>query len=162
MGPVKVTAASRGAAPLEQPLSAAKIRYYDISVYKNELAETLRVPTHLRGITVRTRYVLVDADGTLTILPGFPWDGASGPTWDTPSSVRGSCVHDAMYFLERKGLIDVSWRAEADRLIRAICIEDGMWEWRAEIWYKVLRTFAAGAAKADAKMEAFERVIEAP
>lgn len=153
---------------LIEPFSPKKIHYFDISSYKNELAEELRVPTRipLREPLI-TKYVellpLFGGMSELVIKPGFPWDGASGPTWDTKSSVRGSCVHDAFYYLERRGLLDANrWRVVADEMIRDICIEDGMWAWRAEIWYKVLRTFAASAAKANAKDEAFEHVLEAP
>lgn len=147
---------------LMKPLSPRKIRYYDISKYKNELAEDLIVQTPIkRDYGFYAQYVELEPDGTLVIRAGFPWDGASGPTWDTPSSKRGSCVHDALYYLERRGL-GPQWRDEADAMIRDICIEDGMWAWRAKLWYKALRIFAAGAAKADKKWEAFERVLEAP
>jgi hypothetical protein len=51
-------------------------------------------------------------DGTLVISPGYAWDGASGPTYDSKSSMRASLVHDALYQLMRLGLLSQSFKTE--------------------------------------------------
>lgn len=84
---------------------------------------------------------------TLTILPGYAWDGASGPTVDSPSSMRGSLVHDALYQLMRMGVLPESCRPAADKVFYRLCIEDGMDRFRAWVWYWAVRLFAASAAR---------------
>jgi len=82
----------------------------------------------------------------LTIKKGYAWDGASGITIDTKSSMRGALIHDALYQLMRMELIDIKWRKYADELLRDLCIEDGMWRWRANAWYNAVQNFADFAA----------------
>lgn len=102
-------------------------------------------PAHGAG----TDWLTLDTDGTLTIRAGYAWDGASGPTWDSKSSMRGSLVHDALYQLMRLGLLDIRYRDEADAIFRRICKEDGMWSPRAALWYHAVRIFAKPAATAN-------------
>lgn len=99
-------------------------------------------PAHGAG----TDWLTLDVDGTLTIRAGYAWDGASGPTYDSKSSMRGSLVHDGLYQLIRLGLLDEKHRAEADELFHAICREDGMFGPRAWLWYHAVRIFAKPAA----------------
>lgn len=83
-------------------------------------------------------------NGLLTIKAGFDF-GASGPTIDTKSSREASCVHDAIYYLSDKGLFEGDdsrkMRGIADDLLYKICIENGMYEWRAKSWLKTLEIF---------------------
>lgn len=95
---------------------------------------------------IDTDFILLDMRGNLVIKAGYAWDGASGPTIDTDSSMRGSLVHDALYQLMRKDLLQMSARPAADRLLEEICIEDGMWKFRAKIWERMVRKFAVYAA----------------
>jgi hypothetical protein len=74
------------------------------------------------------------ADGRLVIHTGYAWDGASGPTIDTETSKRGSLVHDALYQLIREGLLPRAAKDATDLEFRDLCIDDGMWEWRAKLW----------------------------
>ena len=74
-------------------------------------------------------------NGHLTIHKGFGWDGASGLTYDTNSSYRGSALHDALYRLIRHGLLPEEAKELADLVFRFVCIKDEMWEWRANAWY---------------------------
>ena len=78
-------------------------------------------------------------DVYLTIKAGYAWDGPSGLTWDTDTFMRGSLVHDAMYQLMRMGAMSNIYREEADKLLRDICIEDGMWRFRANYVYRAVR-----------------------
>ena len=81
-------------------------------------------------------------EGLLIISAGYAWDGPSGITIDTKSFMRGSLFHDAVYQLLREGkLIIPDGRKLADKLLRAICIEDGMWKIRAWWVYRAVRMF---------------------
>ena len=60
-----------------------------------------------------------------------------------------SLVHDAMYQLMRMGEMSNIYREEADKLLRDICIEDGMWRVRAWWVYRAVRMFGGRAARAD-------------
>lgn len=78
----------------------------------------------------------------LKIKNMYAWDGPSGPTIDTENFMRGSLVHDVLYQLIREGHLDKkSWRLYADKLIRKICLEDGMNKFRAWYVYHTLRMF---------------------
>jgi hypothetical protein len=89
-----------------------------------------------------TNYIKLNIDGTLTIKNYYSWDGASGIAIDTESFMRGSLVHDGLYQLMREGKIDRKHRQYADELLRDICIQDGMYRWRAWYVYWSVRKFA--------------------
>lgn len=93
--------------------------------------------------------VTLDADGRLTIRPGYAWDGPSGPTIDTPSFMRGSLVHDALYQLLREGKLPQHRRKAADRILSDICREDGMSKLRAAWVYRGVRAGGASSARPD-------------
>ena len=72
--------------------------------------------------------------------------GPQGPTIDSPSFMRGSLVHDALYQLMRAEKLDGEiYRKPADRLLQQMCIHDGMSSFRAWIVYRALR-FGGGSA----------------
>lgn len=83
----------------------------------------------------------------LTIEKGYAWDGASGPTWDSASSMRASLVHDACYQLMRVGVLPEAARWYADETLYVLCVEDGMFKPRAWAWYKAVRLMAGRAAR---------------
>ena len=83
----------------------------------------------------------------LTVEKGYAWDGPSGPTWDSKNSMRASLVHDALYQLMRVGAIPEAARADADDTLYNLCVEDGMFQWRAWSWWKGVRIGAGGAAR---------------
>lgn len=115
--------------------------------YKYQLAEEYVIETGIRPYdNVLTQFISLDTEGQLTIRSGYCWDGPSGPTADTPSSMRGSLVHDALYQLIRNVALPRSARDAADELLYRICVEDGMWKWRAWMWRRAVKKFAAGAA----------------
>ncbi|MEN6375536.1 MAG: hypothetical protein ABFD75_12280 [Smithella sp.] len=114
--------------------------------YKYQLVETYSVFVGIMNVVCRTDYILLHA-GNLIISKGYAWDGASGPTFDTPDTMRGSLVHDALYQLMRLGLLPESYREQADKLLHDICIEDGMSDFRADLWRAVVEDFASFAAE---------------
>jgi len=121
------------------------IKYKD--GFKYQLAEDYTVQTGIKGTQTITYWLQLERDGLLTIRKGYAWDGPSGPTFDTPDSLRGSLVHDALYQLMRLGLLGQEWRDRADDLFQEICEEDGMPHFRAEIWGEAVNHFAASCAK---------------
>lgn len=113
-----------------------------------ELIIAHREETGICGYIYDDKKVSLDIYGEIVIKPAFYW-GASGPTIDTKSSRRGSCVHDALFYLSDKGVFQGNSSkiilGRANKLIYNMCIEDGMFYWRAKGWYKALQ-FASGSA----------------
>jgi hypothetical protein len=103
-----------------------------------ELADLSRAP-------IVTDWIELDPDGTLRLKPGYAWDGASGPTYDSKSSMRASAAHDPIYQLIRLGLLPASCREPADKAFHRICEEDGMFAPRAWAWFHLVRIFAKPA-----------------
>lgn len=118
--------------------------------YKYQLAADYKVETVIiPKKQVSSEYLLLEADGTLTISKGYAWDGPSGPTIDTKNFMRGSLVHDAFYQLMREGKLDMRWRKVADKLLHKMCIDDGMSRIRAWYVYNSVAGFAKSAAMPD-------------
>jgi hypothetical protein len=117
------------------------------SGYKYVLHEDYSLKIAITGLAIVTQFINLTADGVLTIFKGYAWDGASGPTVDTKSSMRASLCHDVLYQLMRMGLLPRLHRAYADRLLREIGIEDGMWPIRAQLWERAVRLCAADSSK---------------
>lgn len=81
-------------------------------------------------------FFTLDADGTLTIQSGYAWDGASGPAFDSASSMRPSLVHDCFCQMMAARELDYeTYSPHVHALFKAMCIEDGMWGWRATLWH---------------------------
>lgn len=114
--------------------------------YKYQLVETYKINTDILDFSIDTKFIKLNPQGELTIVEGYAWDGASGPTIDTASTMRGSLVHDAFYQLMREKLISLTYRKHIDDIFRTIIEEDGMWKIRAILWQEALHTFAEPAA----------------
>lgn len=99
---------------------------------------------------IDTWRIKLTRDGDLTIAAGYSWDGPSGPTVDTLNFMRGSLVHDALYELIRADLLDAKERTAADKLLRQICIEDGMTAIRAWWVYHGVTTFGGASIRPSA------------
>lgn len=86
-------------------------------------------------ITSKGGFIEIE-DGFLIIEKGYAWDGPSGPTFDTMSAMRGSCVHDALYQLMREGLLPMKpTRRRADLLFWELIRKDGMGRIRASYFF---------------------------
>lgn len=105
-----------------------------------------------------TEFITLTTSGELIIKSGYAWDGASGPTIDTKSSMRGSLAHDALYQLIRNGHLPNSLRNQADDFFYKCLIKDKMFKWRAMIWRREVKKYAGFAA--DPK--SIKKVYEAP
>lgn len=111
--------------------------------YKYQLVESYTVTVPIQPTkNIDTDYIALTKKGELTIKKGYAWDGPSGPTVDTQNFMRGSLVHDALYQLMRNDLLNKrSHRKEADKLLRAMCQEDGMTAIRAWWVYQGVHRF---------------------
>jgi len=129
-----------------------KACYRKLPKYKYQLVADCVTPIGIAGVeAVHPDYIELASDGKLTVKNEYAWDGPSGPTIDTLTFMRGSLVHDALYQLMRLGLLDRDeHRKAADMELRRICIEDGMWRFRAWYVYWAVRMFGKGAATAKA------------
>ena len=65
---------------------------------------------------IDTEYISFGLDKLLRIKEGYAWDGPSGPTIDTESSMRGALVHDALYQLLRMQKLPQSMRPFCDEI----------------------------------------------
>jgi len=114
---------------------------------KYQLAEDYEVMTPIQPVgTVRHGYITLQNSGLIQIEAGYMWDGPSGPTVDTPDFMRGSLVHDAFYELMREGKLSIKHRKAADKLLRFMCIEDGMEKLRAAWVYQAVHEFGEASA----------------
>lgn len=116
--------------------------------YKYQLVEdSCPFQTTLRPLLgVDTGWIHLGTDGILIGRVGYAWDGPSGPTFDTPDSMRGSLAHDMLYQLMREDHIPITCKDAADSLLRDICIADGMPHWRAEMWHEAVKCFGVSSA----------------
>ena len=104
--------------------------------------------TGIKGYVIDLKWLSLSLDGTLCVKDGYTYDGPSGPTIDTTSFMRGSLIHDALYELIRKGHIPSSCKPISDRILKEICLEDGMWEVRAWYVYKGVKYFGKASTLA--------------
>ena len=116
--------------------------------YKYQLAKTCRIQTDIfpKDI-ISIDHITLDVNGVLTAFVGYAWDGPSGITIDTKTFMRGSLWHDVLYELMRKELIPCTLKnkQKADKLLRDICLEDGMWPIRAWWVYVAVDKFGRGS-----------------
>ncbi|EIQ01637.1 hypothetical protein OpiT1DRAFT_00209 [Opitutaceae bacterium TAV1] len=117
-----------------------QIRYNRLAGYKYRLAAGVRIPVpeFPRTLEIHHKYFRL-MRGTLSIKEGYCWDGASGPTIDTPSAVAASLPHDVLYQAIRAGLIPPTFRDNADRVLYRVARERGMPWWRALYFFVAVR-----------------------
>lgn len=123
----------------------AIIRYKD--GYKYQLVEPYTYQTEIYVFDIASDWIRLEPNGKLTAAQGYAWDGASGPTVDTKSSMRGSLVHDMLYQLMGEYPELLVYRPYADDLLYQICCEDGMSSFRAYIWRKMVNWFGGKRAR---------------
>ena len=114
--------------------------------YTYQLAEdyTVKTPITPAEDIIHEWFVLTRI-GVLLVKRGYAWDGASGPTFDTKSSMRPSLVHDVFCQMMRCDLLNYYvWRTPVNRFFMQQCIEDGMWKARAWLWYQAVEFANAG------------------
>ena len=125
---------------MTKPASGPAYIYYRRG-YKYQLTRAYKCRLPMTGHTVDHDFICLDPDGSLTIRAGYAWDGPSGPALDTANFMRGSLVHDVLYQLMGTGQLPVSCKDQADRILQAICREDGMSSIRAWWVYHAVKRF---------------------
>lgn len=100
----------------------------------------------------------LDNRGRLRILPGYMWDGSSGPTIDGAADPVPSGVHDVLYEAIRTRRLPMDLRPEADRIYRVLLRERGMSRTRAGWRWLGLRLFGRWAASPNKGPEYARRV----
>ncbi len=114
--------------------------------YKGSLWESYTLKVGIVGHEFEHRLFRLTMDGWLTIHDDYPWDFASGPTFDTKNTIRGSLVHDALYEAIKLGLLPKTAEMYrlADEELRKILLEDGMSQWRVRLWFWAVQKFGQG------------------
>jgi hypothetical protein len=104
--------------------------------YKYQLTRPYAVQTGIiPPCRIDYEFFTLYENGTLVVKSGYAWDGASGPTFDSKSSMRPSLVHDCFCQMAKDGHLDYAiYAPQYNQLFRRMCEEDGMWSWRAAIW----------------------------
>ena len=120
--------------------------YRKLNRYKYQLIKDYELIISIKGKSIVSSFIELYSDGCLIIKNGYAWDGPSGPTIDTLNFMRGSIVHDALYQLMRMELLDSSCRKSADKILKQICLEDGMSKIRAGYVYLSVRLCSKSAA----------------
>ncbi len=116
--------------------------------YKYQLAEQYHHWLDIRPEQpIADDFISLDIDGHLILHKGYACDGPSGPTFDTPTFIRGAFVHDALYQLIGDGKLPAITRVYADDLLRRLCREDGMSAVRAWYVHKAVRMFGGSHTK---------------
>jgi len=87
---------------------------------------------------ILTDFIKLSKLGWMDISKFYAWDGPSGPTFDTKSTMRTSLIHDATFQLFRLKLLDMKWFNKANDNLRDFGVEDGMWKWRANLWHSLV------------------------
>lgn len=121
--------------------------FKNIKPYKYKLTRELDRQTDITGFIVDTPFIKLNPQGLITISALYAWDGPSGPAIDTDNFMRGSLLHDAIYQLIRTNQLPKPYRLNADRLLRDVCLEDGMFKWRAAWVYLFVRIVGDMAIK---------------
>ncbi len=89
---------------------------------------------------------------TLYILKHFPWDGVSGPAFDSDDTMEAGAVHDGFYSMIREGHLPLDpYKHLADEWFRQILLKDGVLPFRAWYMYKAVDIFGKVFALRGAK-----------
>jgi hypothetical protein len=140
--------------------NSSQVCFRHLSSYKYQLTNEFHRQLDIRPpVGISTPWLKLGTQGGLVISKGYCWDGPSGPTLDTPSFMRASLVHDAIYQLIRTGFLPQEHQKYADILIGIMCKEDGMAWFRRKYVVWALRRFGAMALKPKKGGEAQEQSI---
>lgn len=119
--------------------------------YKYQITRDMHYQTTILGYDIDIEYIRLTPDGLLTLKKGYAWNGASGPTWDTKNSQRGSGEHDAGYQLIRLGYLPRETKEYFDQLLYDLCVQDGMFKFRAAYWKWAVIHFGIGSTRPSAE-----------
>ncbi|MBX9635925.1 MAG: hypothetical protein K2Q45_00045 [Nitrosomonas sp.] len=106
------------------------------SGYKYQLKSDVVIQTALRPVNpcVIQGYVFLDTDGELRIYLGYAWDGCTSAP-DTKTNLLAGLVHDALYQLMQEGVLDQSFKPDADEMLRNVMISQGSFNATANLFH---------------------------
>ena len=119
-------------------MNYANIRF---GKYKYKLLADEKVKTDIKKSAKIQDFIRLTGAGYLTVFAGYAWDGPSGPAVDSPTNMRASLFHDALYQLIREGKLSAKHRRQADLLYYRLCKQDKMNPVRALAEYLAIRAF---------------------
>ena len=110
-------------------------------VYKYELDEDCGFQTPIQGVEAEVEggWVRLLESGLLLFKKGYSYNGASGPTYDSASSLAPSLVHDGGYQLISEANLSRKYRKVFDKLFLRMLKENGMSFPRRTLWYLAVR-----------------------
>lgn len=131
-----------------------KLVFYTSGSYKYRIAtEPHIVMTPITGFEYEDHYIKLEKSGRLTMKIGYAWNGASGPTIDTKSSIAPSGEHDAFYQLLSMKVIPMTFRKTVDEFFHQRLKECGMWSWRAWLWWRAVHRAGGPAARSTSDLK---------
>jgi hypothetical protein len=134
-----------------------RLRYIEGTKY--QVAEDFIVLTPITGEAITDDWFVLAPNGALLVRKGFGWDGASGPTFDSQSSMSASLVHDVFCLCMRDGRLSYNkWQDAVNQFFEDMCRQAGMWGWRAKLWHTGVELGDAG----NPKQGPDRKVLEAP
>ena len=131
------------------------MRIYYKKGFKYQISRDYKQRIDIIGHTVKDKFYELTPIGVLFIFTGYASDGPSGPTLDTDDFMRGAFVHDVLYEMIRKGQLPDTYRKYADKLLKEMCIQDGMPDFRADYVYFAVRAFGESSADPDNKRKEY-------
>jgi len=122
------------------------VKYQNITRYKYRLAEDERIKLPFSVPRLNFDHISIGGN-ELLIRKGYLWDGASGPTFDTPSTFIAALGHDALYELMRNARLPQSYKHLVDNWFKQALRDGGMNEFRVWIFFNGVRFFGRGSCK---------------
>lgn len=117
------------------------MKYRKLPKWKYQLTSPYSVQTNIvLNEDIQEDFVYLHKSGIMTIKEGYAWDGATGGI-DTKNFMRGSLTHDAICQMIALKRLPQSQRLNADKLLKQICLEDGMSKLRAWWVFKSVRLY---------------------
>jgi hypothetical protein len=114
------------------------------SGYKYQTNSNIIIQTILRPAQscLIDGYVFLGIDGILHIYRSYAWDGCTNAP-DTDSNLLSGLVHDALYQLMQVGVLDKSFKSDADNMLRDIMISQGSSRIIAAIFHAAVDIFGS-------------------
>lgn len=106
---------------------------------------TFALPPEFDGIDIATDFITLK-DRILTVLRGYAYNGASGPTIDTRNSMRPTAFHDAMYQLMCLELLLREFKPLVDELFYELLRQENMAAPRAFVWKRSVEKLGTNAS----------------
>jgi len=126
--------------------------------FKYQLRKKCSRRVDIIGITINLDFIRLTPIGILIAKKGYVWDGPSGPTIDDKYNMEASLFHDVLAELMRQGKLPLLYLEYSNQLLRDICLEKGMSDFRADYYYTGVSLIGEGFAHPDNKRKVY--VIE--